>query len=242
MDKLTAEKYHDKIFRDNQDMAKNARVVALGLDQYYKYACASSEYSLNQKPKKVLFRLVPDPAEISNAIQLTTESNRKEFTTNFGFEGVPVYQVESLYVKLASGTMRATPLFLSKESAEISLSYTCETKKKHIDPNLKELVNKTKTDIDKAKYAFESLRKPDVLQTQQKSALPRKFNQHEESEELSRRQSKRFTTSNSTNSETIIEVGSLEWVIQQMEQDCVGIWSEIIFIPPGIVNLEKKHG
>jgi DNA replication protein DnaD len=188
-----------------------------------------------------LFRLVPDPAEISNAIQLTTESNRKEFTTNFGFEGVPVYQVESLYVKLASGTMRATPLFLSKESAEISLSYTCETKKKHIDPNLKELVNKTKTDIDKAKYAFESLRKPDVLQTQQKSALPRKFNQHEESEELSRRQSKRFTTSNSTNSETISEVGSLEWVIQQMEQDCVGIWSEIIFIPPGIVNLEKKH-
>merc|ERR1711988_1736860 len=28
MDKLTAEKYHDKIFRDNQDMAKNARIMA----------------------------------------------------------------------------------------------------------------------------------------------------------------------------------------------------------------------
>lgn len=187
-----------------------------------------------------MFRLVPDPAEIFNAIQLITESNIKEFTTNFGFEGVPVYQVESLYVKLASGTMRATPLFLSKESAEISLSYACETKKKHIDPNLKELVNKTKTDIDKAKYAFESLRKPDVLQTQQKSALSRKFNQHEESEELSRRQIKEYILIFIKHL-LVDKVGNLEWVIQQMEQDCVGIWSEIIFIPPGIVNLEKKH-
>jgi len=39
-----------------------------------------------------------------------------------------------------------------------------------------------------------------------------------------------------TSTDTTIEVGCLEWVLQQMGEDEKGVWTEILFIPPGFMS------
>eukprot|EP00475_Leptophrys_vorax_P008113 TRINITY_DN15206_c0_g1_i1.p2 TRINITY_DN15206_c0_g1~~TRINITY_DN15206_c0_g1_i1.p2 ORF type:complete len:153 (-),score=13.78 TRINITY_DN15206_c0_g1_i1:975-1433(-) len=63
----------------------------------------------------IAFRFLPDPLQVKHAIQLRTQAG----DNSKGFEGVPVFQSESLVLR--SKTRRFCPIFFSKEDLDAAV-------------------------------------------------------------------------------------------------------------------------
>jgi hypothetical protein len=230
--KNSAEIFHEKLKIISKDMAKCSRVVEIGLDQYYKCVVSNSKKLLYSKA--VTFRLIPDPREVENALKLLKTSERANATIPQKLDGVPLFQIESLEVKIASETIRAMPLFFTKDDADLALmaSYSAKKERQKIQANEAiKLVNKK---IEKFENIAElsSVNENNVLQSCSFKSF--KFERHlENAKKRLDQEHLRLERAYLNGDKPCIQVGCLEWVIQQMEEDTKGLWSEIVFIPPG---------
>merc|ERR1712224_4830 len=108
---------------------------------------------------------------------------------------------------------------------------------------IQEIFIKAKIAVEKVENAVELFKNLTPIEIRLNLKLLNKYQFHlnELTKHLSQ-EKVRFVATNDVSNKAIIEVGSLEWVIQQMEEDTTGLWSEIIFIPPGFIkrNCDRK--
>lgn len=218
MSKDIAEAYHGRLTADAPDMANKTRIVAIGLDRYFKYV--TSEVNEGDDMKAVVFRIIPDPKEVENALRVIRTSRGIGYQACTSLEGVPLFQAASLEIKPTFGAIRATPFFLTKDDAYLAVLSGLSHKE-----NLA-VASEQKVSTDLQMAANLNNKKPESKYHNQ---IDRVLNRPQEIQD-------RQEEADNTSHDLKLEVGCLEWVIQQMEEDITGEWSEVVFIPPGFIR------
>merc|ERR1712217_84012 len=167
-----------------------------------------------------------------NAIKLSSLNSFKESKSfdEKSFRGIPIFQTDLIEVHMAPGTIKLKPLFFSKEDIEKVLQ-SINFEKELIQIILAKKINtKSLLSIEKIQKEF----KLNDLSTEIKIQMKL----HRLRNKLLKVK-KNLIENNSLIYEPKIEVSCLEWLIQQMELDCNGIWSEILLIPSRFITKFK---
>jgi hypothetical protein len=227
----TAKIFQLKLAVELPAMVKSTKIVTIGLERYFKYV--NSEAVHDEDMKNVIFRLLPDSQEVKHAIRLLRIANAR---ATVGLEGIPLFQVEALNIKATWQGTKAVPLFLSKEDADLAVFSSFTSEEKFRVSSAKAEQGKALTQFEKASNLFQIAVKSSTAETLRnyKSQLI-KTKKHLDRSEMSQ------TSATHWLEKPGIEVGCLEWVIQQMEIDKTATWTDVVFIPPGFVQVLRER-
>merc|ERR1719160_806488 len=213
MSEKTAKLYERRLQTYTTELAEETHIVAIGFDRYYKYV--SSDIHDHKRAENVSLRLIPDLEEVIGATQLIRTSEHHTDMRTIALEGIPVFQAEFLEIKSESQMFKATPFFFTAEDANLAVIFAYARKENEkIDENYKVPIRQ-KLEISKRHCGSQNMyrkRSDRSKQCLQKTDVARQF---------------------AAVQKPHVEIGCLEWVIQQMEEDKKGTWAEVTFIPIG---------
>jgi hypothetical protein len=221
--KETAFSYLDKLqtnIPSKNLQIKKPKIIKIGLDQYYK--CISVENYKNNKSNDCCYRIIPSSIDIDATFNIIEVSNITKAQHNSIIEGVPIFQIESLEATFKSDKIRVMPLFLSITDANFAVASAYTVKKKEGLITAKQAIIQTEKLIVKylenAKVQTVPLMKQKChnQMTILKSKIKKELNQ--------------FLKTKFLSNSFKIETGCLEWVIQNMEQDNTGVWTEVFIV------------
>lgn len=229
--KKTAHSYLDKLQTQKPSknlQTKKPKIIKVGLDQYYK--CISAENYEQNKFNGCCPRIIPSSTDIDMAFSVIKTSNTTKTQHNSIIEGVPIFQIKSLEATFKSDKIKVIPLFLSINDANFAVASAYAAKKKCQLITVNQAIVKTEelitkflknTKVQKVPFLKSKCHNQVIIL---KSKLNEKLN--------------RLLKSKSLSNSFEIETGCLEWVIQNMEQDNTGSWSEIFIFPSDLKVLK----
>lgn len=218
----------DAVKKQDPHMGRLARVLQTSMDAVYDVAVMPREHSGTED---VTFRFMPAAAEVEAAIDLYHAANINQVS----FEGVPLFQAEGLVVRGEEGN-RYTPLFFSKHDLDVALSNAFLSRDSDAQASARAKLERAKSELDAAQKDVEAAEDAKAKRSAEKrrngaSSRVKKY-EKDLADATAQRKAPR------------IDVGSLEQVIVEMEQDDKNQWGDVIFVRPGYasdVTASKKE-
>ncbi|KAK9138506.1 hypothetical protein Sjap_009100 [Stephania japonica] len=109
---------------DAQTMLDHMRSVSKGMGPKSMVVKIALDKVIQLKLEGVSFRMIPEPAQVQNALKVKEQAG---LSNDEGFFGVPVFQSQSLFLKAEDKRYR--PYFFRKEDLENSLKRAAEQQK-----------------------------------------------------------------------------------------------------------------